>query len=46
MKAHVAGKRVQLIFDDRGTLIIEHPWPALGVRYVGNGQPRGPRKQI
>jgi hypothetical protein len=35
-----------MIFDDRGTLIIEHPWPAPGVRYVGNGQPRGPRKQI
>lgn len=35
-----------MIFDDRGTLIIERPWPAPGIRYVGNGQPRGPRKQI
>lgn len=35
-----------MVFDDRGSLIIEHPWPAAGVRYVGNGKPRGPRKQI
>ena len=33
-----------MVFDTRGTLIIEHPWPAPGVRYVGNGKPRGPRK--
>ena len=35
-----------MIFDLDGTLIIEHAWPAPGVKYVGNGQPRGPRKQI
>ena len=35
-----------MIFDDRGTLIIEHPWPAPGIKYVGNGQPRGPRKTL
>lgn len=32
-----------MIFDDRGTLIVEHPWPAPGTRYVGNGKPRGRR---
>ena len=32
-----------MIFDDRGTLIVEHPWPAPGIRYVGNGKPRGRR---
>ena len=32
-----------LFFDAVGTLIIEHPWPEPGVRYVGNGKPRGPR---
>lgn len=34
-----------LIFDARGTLIAEHPWPAPGTRYVGSGQPRGRRPQ-
>lgn len=32
-----------MIFDLDGTLIIEHPWPAPGTRYVGNGLPRGPK---
>jgi transposase InsO family protein len=32
-----------LVFDDRGTLIAEHLWPPPGVKYVGNGNPRGPR---
>jgi transposase InsO family protein len=32
-----------LVFDDRGTLIAEHAWPPPGVKYVGNGNPRGPR---
>ena len=31
------------VFDDRGTLLIEHAWPAPGTRYVGSGRPRGPR---
>jgi transposase InsO family protein len=33
-----------MVFDDRGTLIIEHLWPPPGVKYVGNGRPRGPKK--
>ena len=32
-----------LVFDDQGTLLIEHPWPEPGTKYVGSGQPRGPR---
>ncbi len=34
-----------LFFDSNGTLIIEHTWPAPGIRYVGNGKPRGRRPQ-
>jgi len=30
-----------LIFDNRGTLITEKPWPGPGIKYVGSGQPRG-----
>jgi putative transposase len=32
-----------LVFDSQGTLVIECPWPEPGTKYVGNGQPRGPR---
>jgi len=32
-----------LVFDDQGTLLIEHPWPAPGTKYVGSGRPPGPR---
>ncbi|GAA3909472.1 hypothetical protein GCM10022382_15090 [Microbacterium invictum] len=32
-----------MIFDNRGTLLAEHNWPAPGIKYIGNGQPRGPR---
>jgi transposase InsO family protein len=32
-----------MVFDDQGTLLIEHPWPKPGTKYVGSGQPRGPR---
>jgi putative transposase len=32
-----------LVFDDHGTLLIEHPWPAPGTKYVGSGRPRGPQ---
>ncbi len=32
-----------MVFDERGTLIVEHLWPPPGIRYVGNGQPRGPK---
>lgn len=37
-----AGKTV-MIFDLRGTLIIEHRWPKPGITYVSNRQTRGPR---
>ena len=32
-----------LVLDADGTVIIEHPWPAPGTKYVGSGRPRGPR---
>lgn len=32
-----------MVFDSQGTLIIEHPWPEPGTRYVGSGRPRGRR---
>jgi hypothetical protein len=32
-----------LIFDAQGTLLIEYPWPEPGTKYVGSGNPRGPR---
>jgi len=32
-----------LIFDAQGTLLAEYPWPAAGTKYVGSGNPRGPR---
>jgi len=31
-----------LVLDTDGTVIIEHPWPAPGTKYVGSGRPRGP----
>ena len=31
-----------MIFDLRGTLIIEHPWPKPGIKYVSNGRHPGP----
>ena len=30
-----------LVFNDQGTLLIEHPWPAPGTKYVPSGRPRG-----
>ena len=33
-----------MVFDTRGTLIIEHTLARLRRPYVGNGKPRGPRK--
>jgi len=39
-----AGKTV-MIFDLQGTLIIEHPWPKPGTKYVSNGRPRGRTRQ-
>jgi putative transposase len=30
-----------LVFDDQGTVLIEHPWPAPGTKYVGSGKKRG-----
>jgi hypothetical protein len=38
----VAGPSVK-IFDLTGALIIEHPWPKPGIKYVSNGRSRGPR---
>ncbi len=32
-----------LVFDDQGTLLIEHSWPSPGTKYVGSGRPRGPQ---
>jgi transposase InsO family protein len=32
-----------MVFDDQGTLLIEHAWPAPGTKYVGSGRPHGPR---
>ena len=32
-----------LIADLDGEVLIEHTQPAPGVKYVGNGRPRGPR---
>jgi hypothetical protein len=32
--------------DYQGTLIIEHAWPEPGIKYVGSGRPRGPRKTL
>lgn len=33
-----------IVTDLDGEVLIEHTRPATGVRYVGNGQPRGPRQ--
>ena len=50
-KAH-AGRPVQIIADETrisfscaltGEVLADHPLPAAGVRYVGNGKPSGPR---
>lgn len=32
-----------LVFDVQGTLLIEHPWPKPGTKYVGSCRPKGPR---
>lgn len=34
------------IFDERGTLIIEHAWPAPGTKYVGSGKRPGRRATL
>lgn len=50
---YLAGSLVTIISDENtiafysvstGEHLIEHPWPAPGVTYVGNGRPRGRRK--
>ena len=33
-----------LVFDESGTLLIEHLWPEPGTKYVGSGRPKGPRR--
>lgn len=51
--SHLAGTLVTIVSDkatiafysvSTGGLLIEHPWPEPGIRYVSNGHPRGPRK--
>lgn len=51
--SHLAGTLVTIVRDDTtiafydvktGGLLIEHPWPEPGTRYVSNGKPRGPRR--
>lgn len=53
--SHLAGTLVTIVQADTtiafydfatGELLIEHPWPEPGTRYVSSGQPRGPRKNI
>ena len=34
------------IFDDRGTLLIEHGWPTPGTKYVGSGKRPGRRATL
>ncbi|KQP67994.1 hypothetical protein ASF40_19565 [Microbacterium sp. Leaf288] len=34
-----------MIFDDRGTPVAEHNWPARGVTYISNVKPRGPKSR-
>lgn len=50
--SHLAGTLVTIVRDvttiafydvATGELLIEHPWPKPGIRYVSNGRPRGPR---
>ena len=31
-----------MIFDLKGTLLIEHPWPKPGTKYVSDGRRPGP----
>jgi hypothetical protein len=40
-----AGNTV-MVFDLHGTLIIEHPWPKPGTKYVSNGRRPGPTKTL
>jgi hypothetical protein len=38
-----------MVFDDEGTLLIEHRWPAPGTKYVSSGRRRGtegPRREM
>lgn len=53
VKAQIGGTLVTIVRDkatiafysvNTGELLIEHPWPEPGIRYVSNGHPRGPRK--
>lgn len=39
-------RKTVMIFDLRGTLIIEHPWPKPGTKYVSNGRRPGPVKTL
>ena len=35
-----------MVFDDQGSLLLNHPWPAPGIKYVGIGAKRGPQPKI
>jgi putative transposase len=39
--AYLIEEQTLLVFDQHGTLLIEHPWPPAGTKYVRSGQPRG-----
>jgi len=40
----VESKASLQVFDESGTLLIEHPWPKPGTKYVGSRRPKGPRR--
>lgn len=37
----IQGQDTVAFADAHGTIILEHPWPAPGTKYVSNGKPRG-----
>ncbi|WP_343926863.1 hypothetical protein [Rhodoglobus aureus] len=39
----VEAESSMMVFDDQGTLLIEHQWPAPGTKYADSALPRGPR---
>ena len=40
------GGATVMVFDLHGTLIIEHPWPKPGTKYVSNRRRPGPTKTL
>lgn len=44
-QVHVLDLQTEIVITDTaGTVLLQHPWPPPGTRYVGNGSPRGPRR--